>query len=241
MKANGYILFEDSQIIVIATGFARKSANPKTGDMLQIWILGRDTNPVQAIKTGQDAIVCLDCKHRGNGGKDRTCYVRVANAPLGVWKAYHRGNYPTLAIADYAQVFQGRKIRFGAYGEPVLIPLAMMAELARVSNGHTGYTHQWSNPSYQEYRAYIMASVDTPAEYESAKALGWRTFRVRSEHSALLPREIICPASEEGRKRTTCADCKLCSGTFASDPRKDISIIVHGIGARKFELIQIAA
>jgi hypothetical protein len=238
---NGYLLHEDSQIVVIATGFKRKSANPKTGDMIQLWILARDVNPVQALKTGQDIAVCLDCKHRGKNGKNRTCYVRVANAPLGVWKAYKRGNYPVLAMADYAQVFHGRKIRFGAYGEPVLIPLAIVAELARVCDGWTGYTHQWANPAFAEYRAFVMASVDTPQEHDAAKLAGWRTFRVRTEDSPLLTREIICPASEEGGKRTTCADCKLCSGTHDGDSRKDICIVVHGAGARKFELINIAA
>jgi hypothetical protein len=240
-RTNGYLLHEDSQIVVIATGFGRKSANPKTGDMIQVWILARDVNPVQALKTGEDSIVCLDCKHRGTEGKNRTCYVRVANAPNGVWKAYQRGNYPILAIADYARAFQGRKVRFGAYGEPVLIPLHIVAELARVSDGWAGYTHQWANPAYAGYRAYVMASVDTPQEHSTAKRLGWRTFRVRTESSALLPREIVCPASDEAGKRTTCADCRLCSGTHANDPRKDIAIIVHGISAHKFELIQIGA
>jgi len=240
-KSNGYILHEDSQILVIATCFTRRSNNPKTGDMIQIWILGRAENPVAAVKSGQDSIVCFDCKHRGMNGKDRTCYVRVANAPLGIWKAYQRGNYPTLAIGDYARVFNGRTIRFGAYGDPVLIPLPIVTELARVAHGHTGYTHQWKLERYQDYKQYLMASCDNPREWDEAKSLGWRTFRVRSENGALLPREIICPASPEGGKRSTCERCRLCSGTRANDPRKDVVIIVHGIGARKFELIQIAA
>ena len=244
-KPNGYLLHEDANIVVIATGFTRKSSNPKTGDMIQVWILARDVNPVQALKTGDDIKVCLDCKHRGVGGKNRTCYVRVANAPLGVWRAYQRGMYPYLPVEAYASAFEGRKVRrkvrFGAYGEPVLIPLAIVAELARVSDGWTGYTHQWRDAAFQGYSALVMASVDTAQEYADAKRAGWRTFRVRSERDALLPREIMCPASDEANKRTTCADCRLCSGTFAGDPRKDISIIVHGSGARKFELIQIAA
>lgn len=234
-KPAGYLLHEDSDIVIIATGLgAKKSANPKTGDMVQVWVLPRDVNPVEAVKTGADATVCLDCKHRGTNGKQRTCYVRVPNAPLAVWKAYTRGNYPTLAISEYARVFSGRKIRFGAYGEPVLIPAAIVAELARVSSGWTGYSHQWSKPEYQAYRAYVVASVDTPQEYLEAKVLGWRTFRVRGENMPLFPREIICPASDEGGKRTTCADCRLCNGVIANDPRKDVAIVVHGAGAKNF-------
>ena len=241
-KPNGYLLHETSDIVVIATGFRRRSANPKTGDMLQVWILLRHVNPVRAIKLGADAKICFDCGHRGRKGKGRTCYVRVANAPLGVWKAYRRGMYPVLASgALCGHAFTGRKVRFGAYGEPVLIPLANMTEIARVASGHTGYSHQWKQPVYAPYSAFVMASCDTPQDYSDAKSAGWRTFRVRTEGSPLMPREISCPASDEMGKRTTCERCKLCSGARANDPRKDISIIVHGSGRRAFSLIQISA
>lgn len=246
-KPNGYILHETEDIVVIATGFTRKSANPKTGDMIQVWILPRHINPVEAVKTGADAAVCLDCKLRGDGtGKGRLCYVRVPNAPLGVWKAYQRGNYPKLdlgTMADYdvlGGLCLGRKVRFGAYGEPVLIPVGILATMAHASDGWTGYTHQWNNPVYSHYRRYVMASVDTAQEFIAAKMAGWRTFRVRGEDMPLLAGEIMCPASEEAGKRTTCADCRLCSGALANDPRKDIAIVVHGAGKRKFELISIA-
>ena len=75
-----------------------------------MWILLRHMNPVRAIKLGADAKICFDCAHRGRKGKGRTCYVRVANAPLGVWKAYRRGMYPHLAQWErYADMFTGRK------------------------------------------------------------------------------------------------------------------------------------
>jgi hypothetical protein len=235
-KPNGYLLHENAMYVVIAT---METANPKTGNMVQLWILPRNTSPVDAVRTGEDDIVCFDCKHRGVGGKNRTCYVKVFQAPTAVWKAYRRGSYPTLAIEDYKYTFAGRKIRFGAYGEPVLIPLHIFRELAIYSDGWTGYTHQWANPEYLPYQAYVMASVDSPAEYEWAKSLGWRTFRVRTSEQPLAAREIICPASDEANHKTTCEDCRLCSGSYASDPRKDIAIIVHGSAASKF--IQIGA
>jgi hypothetical protein len=235
----GFVLFEDPRIVVIAT---LETTNEKTGDMVQIWILSRAVNPVDAVRNGSDADVCLDCKHRGMGAKDRTCYVKVFQAPYAIWHAYQRGRYAFLSIEGYAVAFGDRKIRFGAYGEPVLIPLAIVAELSRVSRGRTGYTHQFANPAYQAYRAFIMASVDTPAEFVAAKALGWRTFRIRAEGTELFPREIVCPASDEAGKRTQCERCLLCSGTYDGDPRKDIAIFPHGSGAKKInQFIQIGA
>lgn len=38
-KSNGYVIYEDTFRVVIATGFKTKSANIKTGNMIQIWIL----------------------------------------------------------------------------------------------------------------------------------------------------------------------------------------------------------
>jgi hypothetical protein len=45
---NGFVIFESAFIVAIATGFKRKSANVKTGDMIQVWILNRNLHPVVA-------------------------------------------------------------------------------------------------------------------------------------------------------------------------------------------------
>lgn len=231
---NGFILHENENIAVIATGFGRKSKNPKTGNMIQIWTLVRAENPVAAIKSGADFFNCGNCKYRGIEGKKRTCYVRIANAPLAIWKSYTAGGYRHLSSDQYAEKFTGRTVRFGAYGDPAFIPMEIVGAIVAIAKGHTGYTHQWLNPAFAEYRNYVMASCDTPAEYELAKSLGWRTFRVRTADAPMFAREISCPASEEMGKRTNCESCKLCSGARANDVRKDISIIVHGAGARNF-------
>ena len=57
--ANGYILWEGASlidgapIVVIATGFASRSTNRKTGGMVQTYILRRDIDPVSAVQSGE--------------------------------------------------------------------------------------------------------------------------------------------------------------------------------------------
>ena len=229
---SGYILHETELVAIIAT---MESENSKTGNMIQVWVLNRGESPVESVKSGSDRNVCFDCPARGvQGFIDRYCYVNVAQGPNAVWRAYRAGSYSKLARAEYAAIFSGRAVRFGAYGDPVLIPLAIVRAIAAVANGHTGYTHQWRKPEYQAYRAFLMASCDSLGDYATAKRMGWRTFRVRTAGDAVLAREIMCPASDEAGHRTQCIRCKLCSGSTARDARKDITIVVHGIGARNF-------
>lgn len=226
----GYVLYETADIVVIAT---LKSKNRKTGRMVQVWILLRKVSPIKAVQLGLDQAICFECPHRGEGFKKRTCYVNL-RSPQAIWRAYRRGRYQHLAVERYTEVFAEAKIRFGAYGEPILIPLPIVEALTIVSRGWTGYTHQWRRAEYQPYRAYIMASCDNERDAIDASAAGWRYFRVRSEFEPLSAGEISCPASEEMGHRTTCAKCLLCSGARANDARKNIAIIVHGSGKKNF-------
>jgi hypothetical protein len=231
-KPTGYTLFESIEYVIIAT---LESENSKTGNMIQVWILPRNESPVDAVSNGTDSVVCFDCKHRGDGFTGRVCYVNVGQGPTSVWRAYQAGKYPVLAESDYSRVFAGRAVRFGAYGEPVLIPFAMLRSIASLAVGHTGYTHQWRRPEFSEYRAYLMASCDSLAERTAAKADGWRVFRARTADAPLAAGEISCPASDEAGKRTQCIRCKLCNGsTGCQDARKDIVIIVHGAQRKNF-------
>jgi hypothetical protein len=232
MKTNtGYILHETKKVVIIAT---TKTSNRKTGNMVQLWILNRDESPLDSIKSGSDANVCFNCPARGINGKQRTCYVDLGRAPMAIWRKYARHGYAFLPTSDYASVFGGRKVRFGAYGEPILIPLSIMEAIKSYSIGHTGYTHQWRKPSVQGYRASLMASCDSVAEQLQATAMGWRTFRARASYEPLIAGEISCPASDEAGKKSTCEKCRLCDGSRTNDARKNISIIVHGIGAKNF-------
>jgi hypothetical protein len=129
----------------------------------------------------------------------------------------------------------GRKVRFGAYGEPSLLPLSIVASIAAVAKGWTGYTHQWRKSEYAGYRECLMASSDSPADFADAQAAGWRTFRVRTAGAEILPGEIMCPASPEGGNKSQCNRCGLCNGVRADqDKRKSTSIIVHGVRSKHF-------
>jgi hypothetical protein len=221
---NGFVIHEDSSRVIIATGFSKASDNRKTGDMIQIWILCKAVDPVEAIKQGLDRLICGSCVHRGDGtGGGRSCYVNAGQAPLGIYRAWKAGRYPTLQFMD---IFAGRKVRFGAYGDPTWIPLPLALAIAGVASGHTGYTHQWRKPSLQGWRSILMASVDSIAELVIARSLGWSTFRVGSEASV---GESLCASERVG---TPCADCLLCAG--ARGGLESVHIPPHGTGARHF-------
>jgi hypothetical protein len=226
---NGFILHEDSQRVIIATGFETPSDNRKTGDMIQVWILVKSVSPTEAIKSGLDRLICGNCVHRGheeNGrfGVDRSCYVNPGQAPQGIWKAWKAGNYSPLRSLE---VFTGRRVRFGAYGDPTHLPLSLALAIAGVASGHTGYTHQWRKPSLQPWRSLLMASVDSVAELVIARSMGWSTFRVGSESSV---GESLCASERVG---TPCAECLLCAG--ARNGLESVHIPPHGTGATHFK------
>ena len=231
----GYVIYEGPSlltgepIVCIATMHSR---NGKTGDMVQTWILCRDIDPVAAVYSSQDVDICGDCPSRGVRGKKRSCYVQVARAPLGIWGAYHRGMYPrAVGHAAIAAVGAGRKVRLGAYGDPAAVPSYVNSSLVSAAAGHTAYSHQrdWRGAAFDP--ALMMVSADTLASAESAWSVGARTFRVVGQVSELVRgREILCPASEEAGKRTTCIDCLLCAGS--SKRAKSIAIVVHGAGSK---------
>jgi len=78
-----------------------------------------------------------------------------------------------------------------------------------------------------------MISADSLGQAQKAWAKKYRTFRVIKDQQELdKDNEILCPASKEAGQRTTCIDCKLCSG--AAIKAKSIAIIVHGAGKNTF-------
>jgi hypothetical protein len=222
--------FTGQPFVVIAT--LGESSNSKTGNMIQIYILlDSAEKPTDSLKSGSDETVCGDCPLRGILGKMRTCYVNLGQGPRTIHDAYLRGRYVPYNPAEHDKYFRGRRVRFGAYGEPVLIPLPTVAHIASVSDGWTGYTHQYRRPEFQGYRAFFMASVHTPEEGRAANLLGWRYFRA-SNDGAPAEGEIVCPASDAGGWVRDCTTCKACKGAGARPlgatlPRS-VVIATHG-------------
>ena len=72
----GPSLLDGQPIVAVAVNLARKSKNPKTGNMVGTYILADgEENPITTQKTGGDASICGNCPHRGG-----TCYVNVTQA-----------------------------------------------------------------------------------------------------------------------------------------------------------------
>ena len=216
-------------IAVILTGLQSKSRNKKTGPMLQTWIIRARVHPVTAIRTGGDVSICGDCPLRGLG-----CYVEAGQAPAAVYRALRAGRYERYEPAEHNQHLRGQRIRMGSYGDPAAAPYRVWANLARVCDDHTGYTHQHANPKFWRFRQLLMASVDSPAGAAEAQSRGWRTFRVDARpggSTEILENEVNCPASNESGNRLDCYHCGACSGNrrpIGAPMAVSICIDVHG-------------
>jgi len=235
----GVILYEgpsklDGQpIAVIANRITTASNNDKTGAMVQTFIVRSDVNPVEALRTGEDASVCGDCKRRPVNAKAlgiRRCYVKVFQSVLSTWKAYKRDRYAR-PIVDYdprilPELFADKAFRMGSYGDPTAAPFQVWERATRKAAMVNGYVHQWHRPEFDKFKALAMASADSEAEAQQAWGSGWRSFRVRSKDEARLSGEAPCPASKEAGAKVSCTDCKACGGLSAS-VRKSITIIAH--------------
>ena len=218
-----------------------KPHNRKIGDVAQTWHL-TDEKPSEAYKNGNDEKVCGDCPLRSPAaGGNGACYVVLIHGPNGVHSSHRtvEENRPVNQEVQPLPDTIDKPIRFGAYGDPILMPIELVRELASKAQGHIGYTHQWQTCD-QEFRHYLMASVD-PAmakrggvtTYElaqQAKTMGWRWFRILEQNELPMADEIQCLNETHGIQ---CAKCLMCNGSRknAKNQPKSITIYVHGTGA----------
>jgi hypothetical protein len=195
--------------------------------MLQTWILRADVDPVSAWQTGRDYSVCGPCTLRhsaqaGSGG----CYVVKRNAPMQVYSAWLRGRYRAHTRKQLAAVTTGRGVRIGSYGDPAAVPTTVWSDLLVHALLHTGYTHHpYVDP---ELAVYCMASVETHAQRTEAKALGYRTFRIKPRGTRRTRGEARCPAAAESGHRLTCLACPIRCDGLATGRTLDVVANAHG-------------
>jgi hypothetical protein len=228
----GMSRFTSDTIQVLVSGIVRPSANRKTGDMWQTYVVlsGDALSPIDAVKMGFDMAVCGLCKLRPifeRARKDlgraigHVCYVATVRDVNSIWRS-HR-NTPVVPIGTVAS--RGVPVRLGSYGEPTAVKDigVWRALIKRAGGRHTGYTQQWSRADTQPYRLILMASVHSEGQQATAAAKGWRTFRTIRQGEPLLAGEILCPYP-----RVQCARCLLCDGKHGpADKRKNIAEYWH--------------
>lgn len=208
--------------------FQFETSNSKTGDMVQNYIL-----PVEWISTDidikklGDKQVCFDCDHSME--KNNTCYVRKGNAMQGLLSKVRSFRKKGIdSIPEYSeeianQIIEkvtGRGVRFGAYGEPVLLGEDLIKRISERASYWTGYTHQWHRFNWAS--RYFMASVESNLLARAADAMGFRSFFVTDSDDSNY---VTCPASKEAGRLTTCENCKLCMGTQSK--AKSVKIKFH--------------
>lgn len=231
----GPSLLDGAPVVAIANRITTASDNAKTGAMVQTFIIRSDVAPMDALRSGADASICGDCRHRPalNG----SCYVNVGKSVSSVFGALQRGRYAEPG-KDYCpsilpDLLAGETVRLGTYGDPAAVPFQVWRAATVRAAAVNGYTHQWARPEFAVFRLLCMASVDSEQEAREARAAGWRTFRVKAAADPKLEREVTCPASKEAGARTTCEDCRACGGLSAK-ARAGIVINAHGATAKRF-------
>lgn len=235
---DGVSLLDNNPILGIAT---YNSDNPKTGDLVQTWVIRKDMHPMNAVNTGNDISICGGCPLRGevvnNKNEGRGCYVMLQGIGV-VYNAYQRGLYPELSKSSRLKLGH-LGLRYGSYGDPVAIPMDAWDNLRKLcakDESEPGYTHQWRESRFQDWSKYLMASTHSLEENDLAHSMGWRTFRTILDASDLSQNEIFCPASAEGNFRRTCQTCGACNGRRdMEDMRMNIANVVHGsVGKEKY-------
>ena len=104
--------------------------------------------------------------------------IALAHAMYGADK---RGNIPHFG-EEHKESLKGQGIRWGAYGDPALIPIPIIQEMEALTGlknkKGTGYSHMWKDPNMQGHKDMFMASCDNIQDLKEAEALGWRGFIV---------------------------------------------------------------
>ena len=177
-------------IVVIATGFERRSSNSKTRDMIQVFIMYANESPTMAVLTGNDGAVCGECFLRpliakqlqATGESYIPCYVDKERGPGSAWKSWNMGNVEAITPLDAGQIIATLRtcdcdtsharnkcldpkgplgIRLGAYGDPATVPDWVWRDLLSMLPKSSKMTSYTHQwESAPELSEYTMASID---------------------------------------------------------------------------------
>ena len=218
---------------------AKVSENSKIGIGYVIQTYHFSINQIVNNDFTQDKENCLNCpfSYNMNNGNSGGCYTHKGYQLMGL-KSMMRSlsrnfeNILDFNILEFKEFINKIKntypldlVRFGAYGEPVLLPLQVVEVLASLSKKSTGYTHQYAKKQYNDYNDFFMASTHTTRERKQAKKLGFRSFFVSNKD--IIPENAVnCPASKESANKLSCIKCGLCNGN-KTNIKKDVYTLQH--------------
>lgn len=214
---------------------AKISENSKIGIGYVVQTYHFSIDQVKTADIKQDKKNCLDCPLSfSNGGG---CYTHKGMQLMGLKSMLRRLN--KLEESNKIEQFSPAKfkafidkvkstypvdlVRFGAYGEAVLMGEKVVRQLSKLGKKTTGYTHQWKTENFAA--AYLMASVHNEAQRIEAKEKGFRSFSVIKKGDEVT-NSVNCPASKESGKNLTCVLCGLCNGASKGNT-KDVFILSH--------------
>ena len=171
---------------------------------------------------------CLDCPYSGNSGSGK-CYTHKFQQYTGFLSMLRsiKANQLTPLTSQKREAIikmcTGSYVRFGTYGEPSLVPLYLIRQMAEASSTWTGYTHQYLKPWAKEYGQYFMASAHNQYDAHVAHDKSYRSFIASQNNDEDA---VSCPASKEAGFKSNCASCGLCSGTLGRG-KTNIKILEH--------------
>tara|TARA_S200002703_G_C3762982_1_gene234887 strand:- start:247 stop:969 length:723 start_codon:yes stop_codon:yes gene_type:complete len=229
-------IFADGAIVHVLQHKASQNSKIGEGFVIQTTHLG--VEQIEKIDLTLDNASCLDCplSHRANGG----CYTHKGNQRNGLYsmlKSKNKLNIPTFDQSQFDLFLNSVKkvdlVRFGTYGEPVLLPENIGDALISksVDKKYTAYTHQWRKGNSH----FAMASVHSIKQAKEAIEMGYRCFLTmpKKKYNSLdvvdllwIKRNLIgCPAAKESKYDKTCIECGLCNGINGN--KNGVFILMH--------------
>jgi len=222
LTVNGHILYKgksefgSGNIVVL---MKETSTNKKTGNIPSITMLPDiGKKPSRCLKDGDDHLVCGTCTLR-----KKICYVATSHAPNQMYKSYTKGSYIKLNKETQERVSEQEVIRIGQYGDCASVPTKVWTKALKWLPPVLNYTHFWREKP--RLHTFALASVHSPEERQEAKALGFKTYRIKNIDDPVLPGEVLCPGDLTKSNPIQCKKCKLC---VVSKQTKDIVVNVHG-------------